>query len=150
MKAPRAKSAEAKIQVAEMARGFSPASLSPEIPDPREFSSNEVMGHSADRLCERFGVSREEQDKFGHRSHMMAAQAAKDGNLSDIIPVKVSGTEAVVTEDNGIRAASLEKLAKLRPAFRKGGTVTAANSSFLSDGATACLLMKESKAKSWD
>ena len=45
------------------------------------------MGHSADRLCERFGVSREEQDKFGHRSHMMAAQAAKDENLSDIINV---------------------------------------------------------------
>jgi len=147
LKAPRAKSVEAKLEVAEMARGFSPASLAPEMVDPREFSSNEVMGHSADRLCEKFGVSREDQDMFGLRSHDMAAQAAKDGNLSDIVPVKVAGTDAVVTEDNGIRSATLEKLAKLRPAFRKGGTVTAANSSFLSDGATACLLMKESKAK---
>merc|ERR1719369_2648811 len=105
------------------------------------------MGHSADRLCEKFGVSREEQDIFGLRSHTLAAQAAKDGNLSDIVPVQVPGRESSVTEDNGIRTATIEKLAKLRPAFRKGGTVTAANSSFLSDGATACLLMKESKAK---
>ena len=57
------------------------------------------MGHSADRLCERFGVSREEQDKFGHRSHMMAAQATKDGNLSDIIRVKVTGTESEVRSE---------------------------------------------------
>jgi len=147
MKAPRAKTPEAKIQVGDLVKGFGPSSLAPELVDPREFSSNEVMGHSADRLCERFGVSREDQDSFGHRSHMMAAQAKKDGNLSDIIPVTVTGSDATVAEDNGIRVASLEKLAKLRPAFRKGGTVTAANSSFLSDGATACLLMKESKAK---
>ena len=92
-------------------------------------------------------MSREDQDAFGHPSHITAAQAAKDGNLSDIIPVNIPGTEATVAEDNGIRTASLEKLGKLKPAFRKGGTVTAANSSFLSDGATACLLMKESKAK---
>merc|ERR1712055_102473 len=78
---------------------------------------------------------------------MMAAQAAKVGNLSDIVPVTVTGTDVKVAEDNGIRTASLEKLAKLRPAFRKGGTVTAANSSFLSDGATACLLMRRSKAE---
>merc|ERR1711915_852296 len=70
-----------------------------------------------------------------------------DGNLSDILPFTLPGTDKVVSADNGIRVASLEKLAKLKPAFRKGGSVTAANSSFLSDGATACLLMRESKAK---
>jgi len=146
MKAPRARTAAAQQEVGEMARGFSPMSLVPEIPDPREFSTNEVMGHSADRLCEAWGVSRQEQDEFGHRSHTLAATAAAAGNLSDILPFTLPGTDTVVSADNGIRAASLEKLAKLKPAFRKGGSVTAANSSFLSDGATACLLMKRSKA----
>ena len=73
MKAPRARTPAAQqevktclpqdivIKVGEMARGFSPMSLVPEIPDPREFSTNEVMGNSADRLCEAWGVSREEQ-----------------------------------------------------------------------------------------
>merc|ERR1719458_2110815 len=76
-----------------------------------------------------------------------AAAAAAAGNLSDILPFTLPGTDTVVSADNGIRAATLEKLAKLKPAFRKGGSVTAANSSFLSDGATACLLMKRSKAE---
>jgi len=147
MKAPRARTPAAQQEVGEMARGFSPMSLVPEIPDPREFSTNEVMGHSADRLCEAWGVSREEQDEFGHRSHTLAAAAAAAGNLSDILPFTLPGTDTVISADNGIRVASLEKLAKLKPAFRKGGTVTAANSSFLSDGATACLLMKRSKAE---
>jgi len=146
MKAPRARTPAAQQEVGEMARGFSPMSVVPEIPDPREFSTNEVMGHSADRLCEAWAVSREEQDDFGHRSHTMAGAAAAAGNLSDILPFTLPGTDTVVSADNGIRAVSREKLAKLKPAFRKGGTVTAANSSFLSDGATACLLMRRSKA----
>merc|ERR1719458_975030 len=75
-----------------------------------------------------------------------AAAAAAAGHLSDVLPFTLPGTDTVVSADNGIRAATLEKLAKLKPAFRKGGTVTAANSSFLSDGATACLLMRRSKA----
>jgi len=146
MKAPRARTPAAQQEVGEMARGFSPMSVVPEIPDPREFSTNEVMGHSADRLCEAWAVSREDQDDFGHRSHTMAAAAAAAGNLSDILPFTLPGTDTVISADNGIRAVSREKLAKLKPAFRKGGTVTAANSSFLSDGATACLLMRRSKA----
>jgi len=77
----------------------------------------------------------------------LAAAAAAAGNLSDILPFTLPGTDAVVSADNGIRAVGREKLAKLKPAFRKGGTVTAANSSFLSDGATACLLMRRSKAE---
>merc|ERR1719458_1081168 len=76
-----------------------------------------------------------------------AAAAAAAGNLSDILPFTLPGTDTVVSADNGIRAVGREKLAKLKPAFRKGGSVTAANSSFLSDGATACLLMKRSKAE---
>ena len=81
------------------------------------------------------------------RSHSLAHAAMEAGHLSDIVPVTVPGSEAVINKDNGIRLASLDKLAKLKPAFRKGGTITAANSSFLSDGASACLLTTEEKAK---
>jgi len=147
MKAPRARTPAIQQEVGELTRGFTPLSLVPEIPDPREFSTNEIMGHSADRLCEVWGVSREEQDEFGCRSHHLAHTASTTGLLSDLVSVNVPGTDKVISADNGIRPATLEKISKLKPAFRKGGTVTAANSSFLSDGASACLLMKESKAK---
>ena len=72
------------------------------------------MGEFADRLNVMFGVSREDQDRFGLRSHIMADQAAKAGNLSDIVPVQVPGLENPIIADNGIRPATLEKLAKLR------------------------------------
>jgi len=147
MKGPRARTADAKIEVGDLARSFNPAALMPEIPDPREYTTKEVMGHFSDRLCEEFGVSRVEQDDFSRRSHQMAFNAASAGLLSDIVPVKVPGLADPITADNGIRIATAEQVAKLKPAFRKGGTVTAANSSFLSDGATACLIMTEQKAK---
>jgi len=147
MKAPRARSEAAKLEVADLARNFNTQAFVPEFVDPREYSSNEVMGQFADRLCEMFGVSREDQDRFGLRSHAMADQAVQAGHLSDIVPVQVPGYDNPIAADNGIRLATLEKLAKLRPAFSKNGTVTAANASFLSDGATACLITTESKAK---
>ena len=147
MKAPRARTAEAMQEVGLMMRGFSPASLVPELVDPREFSTNEVMGESADRLCEVWAVSRREQDQFGLRSHTLADQARRAGLLSDVISVSPPGGSNSFSEDNGIRPSTLEKLAKLKPAFRQGGTVTAANSSFLSDGASACLITTEAKAK---
>ena len=84
---------------------------------------------------------------FTSRSHSLAHAAMEAGHLSDIVPVIVPAPEAVIAKDNGIRLAALDKLAKLKPAFRKGGTITAANSSFLSDGASACLLTTEEKAK---
>ena len=147
MKAPRAKTPEAKMEVAELARDFNLKAFVPEMPDPREYSSNEVMGQYCDRLNAMFGVTRQAQDEFGLRSHQLAAQAAQAGHLTDIVPVTVPGSGKTVSADNGIRPATLEKLAKLRPAFTKDGTVTAANASFLSDGASACLLTTESKAK---
>ena len=147
MKAPRAKSDSAKLEVGDLARAFTTSALMPEMVDPREFTTKEVMGHFADRLCEEFGVSRLEQDDFARRSHQLAAEAVSAGLLSDIVPVVVPGLEEPVTADNGVRPATAEQVAKLRPAFRKGGTVTAANSSYLSDGATACLLMTEDKAR---
>jgi len=122
--------------------------LKPELPAIAEFSTGETMGHSADRLAATFGVTRQEQDDFARRSHTLAQAAAEAGNLSDIIPVKTPKGKDFITVDNGIRITPAEKMAKLKPAFIKPhGTVTAANSSFLTDGASACLVMTEDKAK---
>lgn len=122
----------------------------PELPGIAEFSTGEIMGHSADRLAAAFEVGRREQDEFALRSHTLAQQATDKGYLKDIIPVKVPGSETFVTKDNGIRVASLEKLSKLKPAFIKPyGTVTAANASFLTDGASAGLFMTQEKAKQY-
>lgn len=122
------------------------AHLSPELPAVAEFSTAETMGHSADRLAAAFGVSRLEQDEFALRSHTLAKKAQDEGLLQDVISFKVPGRD-IVSKDNGIRPSSMEQMAKLKPAFIKPhGTVTAANSSFLTDGASAVLIMSEEKA----
>ncbi|XP_071007347.1 trifunctional enzyme subunit beta, mitochondrial [Oncorhynchus clarkii lewisi] len=122
------------------------AHLTPELPAVAEFSTAETMGHSADRLAAAFGVTRLEQDEFALRSHTLAKQAQDAGLLSDVISFKVPGRDTVA-KDNGIRPSSMDQLAKLKPAFIKPhGTVTAANSSFLTDGASAVLIMSEEKA----
>uniref|UniRef100_A0A667ZKJ1 Trifunctional enzyme subunit beta, mitochondrial n=1 Tax=Myripristis murdjan TaxID=586833 RepID=A0A667ZKJ1_9TELE len=122
------------------------AHLSPELPAVAEFSTSETMGHSADRLAAAFGVSRVEQDEFALRSHSLAKKAQDAGLLQDVISFKVPGRD-IVSQDNGIRPSSMEQMAKLKPAFIKPhGTVTAANSSFLTDGASAVLIMSEEKA----
>lgn len=114
-----------------------------------EFSTNETMGHSGDRLAAAFQVSRREQDEYALRSHTFADKAFKDGNLSDIEPINVD-KKGLVDRDNGIRVSTLDQMAKLKPAFIKPhGTVTAANASFLTDGASACLIMTEEKAKEY-
>ncbi|XP_039743561.1 trifunctional enzyme subunit beta, mitochondrial isoform X1 [Pteropus medius] len=120
--------------------------LIPELISVSEFSTNETMGHSADRLAAAFSVSRLEQDEYALRSHSLAKKAQDEGLLSDVVPFKVPGKDTV-TKDNGIRPSTLEQMAKLKPAFIKPyGTVTAANSSFLTDGASAMLIMAEEKA----
>ncbi|XP_035451695.1 trifunctional enzyme subunit beta, mitochondrial [Spodoptera frugiperda] len=125
-----------------------PDFFAPELPAVAEFSSGETMGHSADRLAAAFGASRQEQDDYALRSHKLAAEAQQKGYFTDLIPVKVDGKDGVVDKDNGIRVSTPEQLAKLKPAFIKPhGTVTAANASFLTDGASACLVMSEAKAK---
>uniref|UniRef100_A0A8C1AKH7 Trifunctional enzyme subunit beta, mitochondrial n=1 Tax=Cyprinus carpio carpio TaxID=630221 RepID=A0A8C1AKH7_CYPCA len=122
------------------------AHLAPELPAVAEFSTAETMGHSADRLAAAFGVSRLEQDEFALRSHTLAKKAQDSGLLSDVISFKVPGKD-IVSKDNGIRPSTMEQMAKLKPAFIKPhGTVTAANSSFLTDGASAVLIMSEEKA----
>ncbi|ESP00521.1 hypothetical protein LOTGIDRAFT_157797 [Lottia gigantea] len=126
---------------------FSPKVWSPELPAVAEFSTGETMGHSADRLCTAFGVTRQEQDEFALRSHTLAAEATKKGLLTDRLDYKVPGVNDTVTADNGIRPSSMEKMSSLKAAFIKPyGTITAANASFLTDGASACLIMSEEKA----
>jgi acetyl-CoA acyltransferase len=122
---------------------FRPEHLKPELPAIANYTTGEVMGVSSDRLSARFGVSRADQDRFALRSHQLAAQAHAQGLYKDeIIPVKGS------TVENGIKGdTSFEKISTLSPAFIKPhGTHTAANSSFLTDGASAILLMSEEKA----
>lgn len=126
-----------------------PAYLTPELPAIAEFSTNETMGHSADRLAATFAVSRLEQDEFAIRSHTMAQKAQEGGHLSDVEPIVVSKKVGIVDKDNGIRVSTPAQMAKLKAAFVKPhGTITAANASYLTDGASACLLMTEEKALS--
>jgi len=106
--------------------------------------STESMGETGENVAERYGISREDQDAFALRSHRRAIAAAEAGRLAEeIVPIEApKGRETVLVEaDEGPRPdASLEQLAKLRPVFREGGTVTAGNASTLNDGA-ACLLI---------
>ena len=132
-------------------KGLRPKDLLPELPAIAEFSTGETMGKSADRMAARFGVSRQDQDEFAMRSHLMAAKATEEGLLNDeIFPVKVPPKFSVVETDNGYRAdTSIEKLEKLKPAFIKPhGTITAGNASFLTDGASASFIMEEQTALS--
>ena len=103
--------------------------------------STESMGETGENVAERYGISREDQDAFALRSHQRAVAAAEAGLFAEeIVPIEApKGRETVMVEaDEGPRPdASLEKMAKLRPAFREGGTVTAGNASTLNDGA-AC------------
>jgi len=122
--------------------------FAPEAPAVAEFSTQETMGYSADRLATAFGITRKEQDDYALRSHSKAEDAFKKGFFNDIIPVKIPGKEEYISSDNGVRVSTPEKLASLKPAFVKPyGTVTAANASFLTDGASAVLIMTEEKAK---
>ncbi len=133
----------------EFPKGIGLKDLLPEVPSISEFSTGRVMGEDCDRLAARLGVSREDQDKYALRSHLAAARATAEGLLAgEIEPVRVPPDFQVVSADNGFRAdTSLEKLAGLKPAFvKKYGTVTAGNSSFLTDGAAATLLMAEDVA----
>jgi acetyl-CoA acyltransferase len=125
-------------------KGMSLSELAPELPAIANFTTGEVMGHSSDRLADKFGVTRQESDEFALRSHHNAAKAHADGIFADEI-VPFNG----VTEETGIRGdATYEKMASLKAAFVKPhGTVTAANASFLTDGASASLIMSEEKAK---
>ena len=109
-------------------------------------------GVTAENVAKKYHVTREEQDAFAVRSHQRACKAIKEGKFKDeILPVELKDRKGNVTifdTDEGPREGqSMEKLAKLRPCFVKGGTVTAANSSSLNDGAAAVVVMSKEKAE---
>ena len=108
------------------------------------------QGISAEMISEKWGISREQNDAFSVESHRRAARATEEGRFDrEMLPITVpteSGTE-IVNRDEGIRPdTSLEKLAQLKPAFKPDGVITAANSSQITDGAAAVLIMSEEKA----
>jgi 3-oxoadipyl-CoA thiolase len=123
-------------------------------PRMAERYSTESMGETAENVAERYGIARDEQDRFALQSHARAVEASEEGRFADeLVPVETppldGGDPVVVTTDEGPRAdTSLEKLARLRPAFRDGGTVTAGNASTLNDGAACLVLASDQRAQS--
>lgn len=112
-----------------------------------------LMGHFAEITAEKYGFAREAQDEFAIASVNRARAAIDAGRFDDeIAPVTVAGRsgETVVSEDEGPGKADVDKIPTLKPAFRKDGTVTAASSSSISDGAATLILMRESEAISRD
>ena len=129
---------------------LSPRDLVPVPPALREPSTGMTMGEHAEQMAKEAGIARADQDRFAHRSHARAAAAWERGLFADEVMHVVAppSFDKVVVEDNVVRRDSEpEAYAALQPVFdRRHGTVTAGNSSALTDGASALLLMKESKA----
>jgi acetyl-CoA C-acetyltransferase len=112
----------------------------------------EAMGESTERHNDAYGFSREEQDEYAARSHELSAAAIKEGRFADeIVGVSVpqrKGDPVMVSEDEGVRpGTTVESLGRLKPAFRKDGTITAGNASQISDGAAAVVVMSRAKAE---
>ena len=110
------------------------------------------MGVTAENLAEKYGISRERQDEFAYSSQMKAKAAMDDGRfVSQIVPVSVPGRKGnsiqFDTDEHPRADVTLEKISELKPVFKKGGTVTAANSSGINDGAAALIVTSESKAE---
>lgn len=122
--------------------------LLPRRPQIAERSTGQLMGEAAEDMARRNGISREAQDAFAVESHRRAAAAIASGRFArEVAPVETADGR-MVAADTMVRAdTSVEKLAKLRPVFAKDGTLTAGNSSGLTDGAAAVLLMEEEKAR---
>jgi len=148
VEASKAKTAVQRVRAFAKLRARDLIPVSPAIAEP---STGETMGQSAEKMAKENRISREAQDRWALRSHQLAAQGGADGRLSaEIVPVFSSRPgDPIVTEDNGIRRdTSLEQMAKLKPVFdRRYGSVTAANSSPLTDGASAVLLMSGEAAR---
>lgn len=146
--ASRAKGLGEKLRIFSR---LGPRDLLPEPPAIREPSTGLTMGEHAEQMAKAWSIGREEQDRFAHRSHALAADAWQRGYFDDeVMPViPPPSFDRPIAKDNLVRpAGTLEAYAALRPAFDpRYGTVTAGNSSPLTDGASALLLMRESKAK---
>ncbi|EHU5197981.1 TPA: acetyl-CoA C-acyltransferase FadI [Vibrio vulnificus] len=124
--------------------------LMPVPPAVAEYSTGLSMGQTAEQMAKTHGITRAEQDALAHRSHTLASQAWRDGKIAgEVMTAFPEPYKKWIAEDNNIRHDStLEGYTKLRPAFdRQYGSVTAANSTPLTDGAAAVLLMREGRAK---
>lgn len=151
-----------EIGIAAGLESMSTASMGGSVGDlPESVFKNDLakacmipMGQTSERVAEKYGITREQQDAMAVISHQRAARAQKEGRFKEIIPITVKildkeGKESTitVTQDDGPRAdTTIEGLRKLKPAFKKDGTTTAGNSSQVSDGAAAVLVMKRSTA----
>ncbi|HEY8427425.1 MAG TPA: acetyl-CoA C-acyltransferase FadI [Sandaracinaceae bacterium] len=130
--------------------GLTPKDLLPVPPALKEYTTGLTMGESAEKMAKENGISREAQDELAHKSHTRAARAWAEGRFAgEVMEVYVPPDYEPIREDNLVRKDSkLEAYSKLKPVFdRKHGTITAGNSSPLTDGASALLLMREDKAK---
>ncbi len=137
-------------QKLKLFRNIRPGDLVPKAPAVRDYSTNLGMGEIAEQMAKSHGIAREDQDELALRSHQRAHQAWEDGKLEDeVMTAIVPPYDKPLQRDNNIRGdSSQEQLSRLRPAFdRRHGTVTAANSTPLTDGASTLLIMKESRAR---
>lgn len=124
--------------------------LLPVPPAVAEYSTGLSMGQTAEQMAKTHGITRAEQDELAHRSHILATQSWQEGKLEgEVMAAHVEPYKSYIDKDNCIRENSeLAGYSKLKPVFdRKHGTVTAANSTALTDGASAVLLMREGRAK---
>jgi acetyl-CoA acyltransferase len=148
VKASKGKTPGAKLSTLASIR---PGDLVPDFPQIAERSTGESMGQAAERMAKENHIPREGQDAWALRSHQGAAAGTDDGRLKEeIAPLYLPPKfKKVIEADNGVRPdTTLEKMASLRPVFdRKFGSVTAATSSPLTDGASAVMLMSEEKAR---
>jgi acetyl-CoA acyltransferase len=148
VEASKAKSLGARVRTFAKIR---PRDLIPVAPAIAEPSTGESMGQSAEKMAKENHISREAQDRWALRSHQLAAKGLADGRLTaEIAPwFPARPGDHVVTQDNGVRTdTSLEQMAKLKPVYdRRYGSVTAANASPLTDGASAVLLTSAAAAK---
>src|SRR5699024_6570674 len=127
---------------------------SDKVPEPKELTDMyEIIpqGESAERIADKWDISRQELDELAVRSHKLANEAQTKGLFDrEILPIEieVDGKKVLVNQDEGIRPNStVEKLANLKTVFREDGKVTAGNSSQISDGASAILVMSREKAE---
>jgi len=148
VEASKARSLGGRLRVFSRLRPRDLVPVSPAIAEP---STGETMGQSAEKMAKENHITRAAQDQWALHSHQRAAQGTDDGRLTaEIVPwLPARPPDPVVTQDNGIRRdTSLEQMAKLKPVFdRRYGSVTAANSSPLTDGASAVLLMSDAAAR---
>jgi len=150
VEASKAKSLGARLRTFSRIRPRDLVPVSPAIAEP---STGESMGQSAEKMAKENHISRAAQDRWALRSHELAARGTDDGRIAAEVapwfPPGARSGDGVVTQDNGIRRdTSLEQMAKLKPVFdRRYGSVTAANSSPLTDGASAVLLMSDPAAR---